>query len=388
MSVTTDNAGSGRRPLLPYRLIVEERLDTPRWLPIAIPMISVAIALLIGAVVMATFGTNPWIAYARLFAVAFGSKHGLAETTMVAIPLMLAGLGVAVAYRARLWNIGAEGQMLVGALSTGWMALFVLPPTWPNWVTIPVLLLAGFVGGAVWGAVAGYLKLKLNVNEIISTLMMNYIAQYLINYLVFGPWSDRGAGFPLTAEFSKNMWLPRLADYAGIYPAFQGIRIHMGVVFGLIIAAILYVVIRRTKWGYEINVIGENVRAGRYAGMNITLNVLLVMMVSGGLAGLAGMVQVTGAIHRLQQYITGVAPGRSGYGYVAIIVAWLGKLNPWGIVLVSFLFGGLLTGGSAIQSSMGVPAAVAGILQGTILFVLIGSDMFLRYRLRLQKLEV
>jgi general nucleoside transport system permease protein len=380
-------ASLSKRLHLPFTVKMEERLSTPRWLPILLPFISVIIALIIGGILLEAFGANALKAYQAMFKAAFGTTWGLAETIVVAIPLMMAGLGVSIAFKSRIWNIGAEGQMLIGALTSGWLALYLLPASLSPWLMIPLLSIAGLVGGALWGGIAGLLKTKLGVNEIITTLMLNYVAQFLMNYFVFGPWSDRGAGFPLTAMFPNNAWLPKLSDLASIQPLFRGIRIHLGLLFGLIAALILWIILTRTKWGYEIRVAGENARAATYSGMKTSRNILLVTLLSGALSGLAGMLQTTGTIHRLQQYITGVAPGRSGYGYTAIIVAWLGKLNPWGIVLVSFLFGGLITGGSAIESIMKVPNAVSDILQGTILFVLIGTDIFTRYHIRIKRVE-
>jgi ABC-type uncharacterized transport system permease subunit len=226
---------------------------------------------------------------------------------------------------------------------------------------------AGFVGGALWGLVPALLKAFIRVNEIITTLMMNYIAILWVEYLFYGPWKDpAGYGFPGTAQFPEAAWLPRL----------PGTRLHLGLAFGIVAAIFIWLVLGRTKWGYEIRVIGENPRAATYAGISLMRNIILVMVLSGGLAGLAGMAEVSGIAHRLQKGLT------VGYGYTAIIVAWLGKLNPWGVLLVAILLAGLLVGGDQIQITMQLPAAVALILQGAILFFMLGGELFTRYRLR------
>ncbi|MDY7042529.1 MAG: ABC transporter permease, partial [Chloroflexota bacterium] len=226
---------------------------------------------------------------------------------------------------------------------------------------------AGFLGGALWGLVPALLKSLFRVNEIIVTLMMNYIAVLWIEYLFYGPWKDpQGYGFPGSAQFPKSAWLPRL----------PGTRLHLGLVFALVAALFIWVILGRTKWGYEIRVIGENPRAASYAGISLVRNIILVMLLSGGLAGLAGMSEVAGISHRLQKGLT------VGYGFTAIIVAWLGRLNPWGVLLVAFLLAALLVGGDQIQITMQLPASVALILQGAILFFMLGGAIFTEYRIR------
>jgi simple sugar transport system permease protein len=211
------------------------------------------------------------------------------------------------------------------------------------------------------------LKAYLRVNEIITTLMLNYIAILWLQHLYYGPWKDpQGYGFPGTAQFPAFAWLPRLTG-----------RLHLGLIFALVAAGLIWLILARTRWGYEIRLIGENPATARYAGISITRNVVLVMLLSGGLAGLAGMAEVAGISHRLQQ---GLAVG---YGFTAIIVAWLAKLNPWAVIVVAVLLAALLVGGDQIQISMGLPASVALVLQGAILFFMLGGDIFTRYRLRI-----
>lgn len=366
--MTTSPAASARvgRP----RIQITRVAVQPRWLSIASPIILVILALIVGAGLLSLTGANPWFVYRRMGELAFGSLYGWSDTTIKATPLILAGLGVSIAFRMRLWNIGAEGQLFIGAFAATGMALFVLPASTPQALMLAAMAVAGFVGGALWAFIPGVLKAKLNVNEIITTLMLTYVAVLWNNYFVYGPWSERGFG--LTPQFPRSAWMPRFTDFGDAVPAFRGLTAHFGIFLAVVLAVVLLIVWQRTKWGFEVTVIGDNPRAARYAGMNLTRNIILVMALSGGLAGLAGMSEVSGVVHRLQERFS------PGYGFTAIIIAWLAKLNPLGIVLVSYLFGGLLVGGDAIQ-----PAGIAELLQGVILFVVVGGEMLLRYRVRI-----
>jgi ABC-type uncharacterized transport system permease subunit len=347
-------------------LKVEKRLTPSRTASFLVPFISLLLALIFGGIILLAAGANPLTTYKAMFLGAFGSKYNLSETMVKAIPLMLCGLGVSIAFRMLFWNIGAEGQLAVGGIAAAGVALFGAELL-PTALLLPAMFVAGFVGGALWGLVPALLKAFIRVNEIITTLMMNYIAILWVEYLFYGPWKDpAGYGFPGTAQFPEAGWLPRL----------PGTRLHLGLAFGIVAATFIWLVLGRTKWGYEIRVIGENPRAATYAGISLMRNIILVMILSGGLAGLAGMAEVSGIAHRLQKGLT------VGYGYTAIIVAWLGKLNPWGVLLVAILLAGLLVGGDQIQITMQLPAAVALILQGAILFFMLGGELFTRYRLR------
>ncbi|NQU29410.1 MAG: ABC transporter permease, partial [Anaerolineae bacterium] len=212
------------------------------------------------------------------------------------------------------------------------------------------------------------------VNEIIITLMLNYVALYWNNFWIFDKWSD--AGFQMTPQFDKVAWLPRLSDLAKEYRAFSGITLHLGVIFGIIAAIVIWWILERSSWGYQIKLIGDNPNAARYAGLNIARNIILVMMLSGALAGLAGMSEISGVVHRLQERIS------PGYGFTGIIVAWLAKLNPFAVIIVSIMFGALIVAGREIQ-----PSGLAYLLQGIILFMVISSDVLLRYKIRFVRLE-
>ncbi len=367
---------SGR---FPWRIRVEERLVRPRWVNVVVPVMSIILGLITGALLIWANGVNPFVAYKAMAIGAFGSWYALGETLVKTIPLILAGLGVSIAFRMQLWNIGAEGQLYMGAIAAGGVALF-LPqkfPGVPAWGWIAILTAAGFLAGALWALIPGALKAYLNVNEIITTLMLNYVAILWLDYLVNVPWKDPASlGFPLTAIFPEKLWLPRTPGLFFLGPRH---RVHLGLVFGLVAAILLYIFVSRSKWGFEVDVIGRNQKAARYAGMSIARNILIVMAISGGLAGIAGMAEVTGIIHRLQHQIS------PGYGYTAIIIAWLAKLHPLAILLVAFLFGALLVAGDQLQISMGLPVAISFILQGLILFFVLGGDILSYYTFRVER---
>lgn len=368
--MTTESMAK-RRPLIPYRVVMEPRLEeVPRWMPPLVSLGAILAALIVGGVILAAVGGDPFRTYAHIARASFGSWGVFSDTLVKATPLILVGLACTLAFRMRLWNIGAEGQFFIGAFGASAVVLTpLLPPETPRLLMIPAMMLAGFVAGALWGFVPGYLKAKLNVNEIITTLMMNYIAVSWNNFFIFGVWSE--GGFQMSKVFARTAWLPRLADYARQVPAFRGLTIHLGLVFGLLAAVAVWFILYRSKWGYEIRLIGDNPRAARYAGVPMVRNTVLVMMLSGGLAGLAGMSEISGVVHRLQGAIS------PGYGFTGIIVAWLAKLNPFAVLLVSLLFGSLILAGREIQ-----PSGIPKLIQGIILFTLIASEVLLRYRIR------
>ena len=361
-----------RQSILPFRLRVEPRLNVPRWLPAAVSVGAVIVGLILGAVALRLAGEpHPFRAYASIVQVLFGSWGGISDVLVQATPLILVGLACSVAFSMKLWNIGAEGQFFIGAFAASAIVLApVLLPETPGWIFIPVMMVAGFIGGALWGFLPGYLKAKFNVNEIITTLMMNYIAIEWNNFFIFGVWSE--GGFQMSPRFPKTAWLPRLADYAKEIPKFGGLTLHLGLIFGPIAAVVVWFILYRSKWGYEIRLAGDNPKAARYAGVNIARNTILVMMLSGGLAGLAGMAQICGVVRRLQGSIS------PGYGFTGIIIAWLAKLNPIIVIVVSIFFGALLLAGREMGRS-----DISMLIQGIILFALIASEYLLRHRVRI-----
>jgi simple sugar transport system permease protein len=362
---------------LPFALRFEPRLEEPpRWYPLLISLVAILISLVIGGLVIAYSGGDPFRSYAHIARASFGDIGVISDTIVKATPIMLTGLACSIAFRMKLWNIGAEGQFIMGAFGAGAVVLAPLLPAGTSpWIFIPVMALAGMLCGAFWGFIPGILKARLRVNEIITTLMLNYIAVAWINFWIFAVWSE--GGFQMSPKFPENAWLPRLLDYAGAIPLFRGLTTHMGLLLGLLAAVAVWYIIYRSRWGYEIRLIGDNPRAAEYAGIDIKRNIVLVMMLSGALAGLGGMSEVTGVIHRLQ-----TSPLAAGYGFTGIIVAWLAKLNPFAVVLVSILFGALILAGREIQ-----PSGIPKLIQGIILVCLIASDFVLRYRVRIVRTD-
>lgn len=330
---------------------------------VVISLASVVLGLLFCGVLVFFTGNDPIDLYTQIFSAAFGSAYGFSETVVEAIPLALCSLGVMVAFRMKLWNIGAEGQFYMGAFGATFFALTF--PGLPAIVLLPLMALAGVVCGGVWALLPAIPKALWNVNETISTLLMNYIAILWVAYLVFGPWRDpKGKNFPLTVIFSSGATLP----------TFGGTRISIALVIAVLLAVGLFFLLKYSKWGYEIRVSGGSKKAADYAGMSFVKNVLLVLFVSGAISGFAGMAEVSGVIHRLQQTVS------PGYGYTAIIIALIARLNPLSILLVSFLMGGLLVGGYNLQTA-GFPSSIVSMFQGAILFFVLAGEMFNRYRL-------
>ena len=340
-------------------------------------MISISIAFILGGVILATVGADPFLTYRAMVKGALGSVdmwmqgnfHNISETLVKAIPIIISSLALLVAFRMSFWNIGSNGQFAFGAIGATYVALFStnIYNDLPTWAYLPLMVIMGFLLGAIWGLVPAVLKIIFNVNEIISSLLLNYVAVLFVEHLYFGPRRDpEGMGFPGTAIFPEAAFLPLLYG-----------RVHYGLIIGLIIAILLWILLEKTKWGYEIKVIGQNAKAAKYAGINLTKNILLVMVLSGGISGIAGMVEVSGLVHRLQQ------GALSGFGNTATIVAWLSNLNVWGSIGYSLFMSALLVGGDQLQIVMKLPASISLVLEAIILFVFALGEFFIRFRVRL-----
>ena len=350
------------------RIGLKKRLTPLPWTGHLIIPVSILAAALFGALLFLWVGANPVRAYLEILKGAFGSLYNFSEVLVRASPMILCGLSVMLAGKMLIWNIGAEGQLVMGGVAGAGVALFGSPYI-PDPMIIGAMILAGFIGGALWGLVPGFLKARFGVNEIITSLMLNYVAILWLEHLYFGPWRDpAGRGFPGTAMFPDAAWFPR----------FFGTRIHLGLAVGLVAALLIWLALTRTRWGYEIRVAGCSLRAAQYAGINISRNILWIMAISGGLAGLAGICETAGIHYRLQQ---GLALGN---GYTGIVVAWLGRLRPGAIILISILLGGLMVGGDQVQITMHVPSAVSMALEGAILFCVLGGRVFQDYELRIE----
>jgi ABC-type uncharacterized transport system permease subunit len=353
------------------RITLKKRLTPLTWKRYLLTPSSILVALMIGGFLFLLVGADPFRAYGEMLWGAFGSPDNFSEVLVRATPIILCGLSVGLAGSMLIWNVGAEGQLVMGGIAGAWVALF-LSSSIPSYAVIPAMIAAGFLGGALWGLIPGILRARLGVNEIITSLMLNYVAIFWLEHLYFGPWRDpAGRGFPGTAMFADVAWFPR----------FFGTRMHLGLPIGLAAAVFIWSLLEHTRWGYEIRVAGANPRAARYAGIDIQRSILWIMLVSGGLAGLAGLCETAGIHYRLQQ---GLAVGN---GYVGIVVAWLARLRPGAIVVTSVLLGALMVGGDQVQIAMQVPSAIGLALQGAILFCVLGGQVFHDYELRIQHKE-
>ena len=314
-------------------------------------------------------GVNPFFAFKKIFLGSFGSAYGFKETITKAIPLILIGGGLALVFKAKFWNIGAESQLLMGAIFGTWVGLN-WGPGLPPPVIVPLMFIAGFVGGALWGLIPAILKLRFAINEVISTLMLNYICAEFLTLLIVGPWkSDKKFGFPYTDDLPASAILSLL----------PGSRIHTAtLILAVVAVVVLTIVIFKTRFGYEVRVIGENPDAAKYAGIDFSRTTMLIMGISGGMAGLAGVGEAAG-IHHYLSYPDAIS---SGYGFTGIIVAWLAKLNPVYVLFSGIFFAGILVGGDAIQISLGLPAATVEVFNGTILIFLIMGDFFTKNKVR------
>jgi ABC-type uncharacterized transport system permease subunit len=382
-----------------YHLRVETRLDNPGWMGIVSSIMGVFLALVVGGLVLRAAGaTDPIATYQEIFKEGYGTPADwqagitalltngdcpkgllcfgpISDTLVKASPILLTGLACLLAFRMKLWNIGADGQMFLGALAATWVAVFVMPKTTDRTLMLFLMAGAGLVAGMLYGLIPGFLKAKLNINEIITTLMLNYVAYKLLEYfVVVGPWSI--GDFESTGTFPKAATWPRLTEYAKSVPIFAGLTAHPGILLGIAVAIILAWILFRSQWGYQIRVIGENSKAARYAGINLSKNIMLIMGISGAIAGLAGMNEVA-ALRELNGRF------QRGLGFTGVIVAWLARLNPLAAILVAILFGGLMVGTQLIQ-----PQGISSMLQGVILFVVVGTELLFRYRVHLEKLDI
>lgn len=312
------------------------------------------------SILLLAIGANPVSIYAKLLFGTFKNRYWISELILKITPLLMCSLAVTLALKVKFWNIGAEGQFCMGAWAAGGIALTY---GWlPRYILLPFMVLGGFAGGSLWGAIPAVLKIKLKVNEIITTLLMNYIAALWLNHFVYGRWKGKD-GFPYTETFNDSAFLPTLF----------GQRAHIGIFFGIAISLCLYFFFERTRFGYKAEVVGENPKAARYGGISVGFVILVVMLLSGGIAGLAGMSDVAGIHHRLHPNIL------LGYGYTGIVIAWLSKNNPLRVLIVSALFGVLLVGGDIIQVYR-VPNAIVRILQGSIFLSVLAAERIGRKR--------
>jgi len=335
-------------------------------LNVMLPVAGVIFALLLGAIMLVILKADPLAAYASLVRGAVGTRFGITQTLVKATPLLLVGLGICIAFRANVINIGGEGQIIIGAIMATWFPLFF--HSWHGWLLIPATMIAGFVAGSFWGFIPGILKAKLNVNEILSTIMLNAIALQLMNLLLQGPLMDpagvaAGTFLAQSAQLPQAVWLPRLVPRT---------LLHAGAIVALALAFVVYIFLWRTTIGYDIRAVGLNPDAARYSGINVPTFQALSLTLAGGFAGLAGVVEVIGVQHRLLEGLT------SGYGFTGIVAALLGSLHPLGLIPASILFGGLLVGADTMQRAVQVPSSLIGAILGLVVLFVSGSALWSR----------
>jgi ABC-type uncharacterized transport system permease subunit len=326
------------------------------------PVAGAAIALLLGAVLIALSGTDPVVAYRAMLRGAFGGPRQLTETALKATPLLLIGLGLTVAFKARVWNIGGEGQFFMGALFGSVIALRFTEL--PAVVLIPVMLLAGVIGGALWGLIPALLRTRRGINEIISTLMLNYVAFFIIEYVARVPLRDPNGFLPESAQFVRAARLP------GLF----GTRLHLGVFLVLLLIPLVYLLIWRTPVGFRLRAVGSKASVARFAGIFVERSIIFVLIFSGGLAGLAGIIEVSFLHSRLKGGISG------GYGFTGILVALLGRLHPVGVFFAAIFFSALTIGANTMHTLVGLPVTLADVIQALIVLFVVGFDAFFRLR--------
>ncbi|MDO4711456.1 MAG: ABC transporter permease [Peptostreptococcaceae bacterium] len=340
-----------------------KREDVDNKFALIVRALAIVGALLFTGVFIALIGYDPIKVFYEMFFGAVGTPMRLQETINKAVPLVITSLGILVAFKMKFWNIGGEGQIIMGALGASFVALNYAEAL-PRPILLLVMAAASILMGGIWALIPAVFKIKMGTNETIFTLMLNYVAIKIVQFLQFGPWKDPAAtGFPKIPSFDPKALLPNLFG------------LHIGWLIALVFTVLMYIFIRYTKKGYEIEVVGESIDTAKYAGMNVDRIILFAITLSGGLCGLVGMIQASAMEKTLSYTLSG------GYGYTAIITTWLCGLKTQYIPITSIAFAILLQGGSFVQVSMQIPSAVAGMIQGIILFFVLGSEFFIKYKL-------
>ena len=330
------------------------------------PVLAVLLTLLSGLIIFAVLGKNPLQALYTFFVLPLTSVYGLTELVVKATPLVLIGVGLALGFRANVWNIGAEGQLTIGAIFSGGLAIYFYDSE--NVLLLPAMMAAGILGGMLWAAIPAWFKTRFNANEILTSLMLSYVAILLLSFLVHGPWRDpEGYNFPESRIFPEVGTLPVLIEDS---------RLHLGAIFALLVVLGGWVILSKAVIGFQLRVVGLAPAAARYVGFKEKRLIWTSLLLSGGLAGLAGFSEVAGPIGQLMPSIS------PGYGFTAIIVAFLGRLHPVGVLFGGFVMALTYLGGETAQIEIGLPAAVTGLFQGVLLFFLLACDLLSSYRIR------
>ncbi len=344
---------------------IESRPHVSGWSEVLAIFVALVASLIVCAVIILTTSqANIGMAFAALFKGAFGNKRAILDTLVQATPLIFTGLATVVAFRGRVWNIGGEGQFVAGAMMAAWISIYL--GDLPKVIVLPVILIGSMAGGAAWAAIAGYLRARFGSNEIIVTVMMNYLIQFILSYLLLGPWQAPDSSYLQTISFAENTYLP----------TFFNSHLDLGFFLGLIFAVLIYVLLWKLPLGFEIRSIGVNPVAAQYKGVDTKRTIILIMIISGALAGLGGGAILSGVLHRLRLDIS------VGYGFTGILVAMMGRLNPFGVILAAIFFGAIDNGATFMQIETGVPVALIPTFQGIVLLFLIIAFVLIRYRVR------
>lgn len=330
------------------------------------PLVALLLALLVASVIIVLSGANPIFAYASMMEGAFGSFRSFSETMIKATPLLLAALGLTISYRTGLVSVGAEGQIVMGGLAATLAGLYF--SALPGIILIPLLMIAGMLGGGLWGAIPGYLRAKLGVSEVINTIMLNYVAIFFVAYLLDKPLKEPPGYFPQSAMIAKQAWLPVL---------FEGTRFHLGVIVAIVALFVVYFLLWRSPLGYQMRAVGLSQTAAHTSGINVKKNLVMAMGLSGMFAGLAGMVEVSAIHHRL---VNGFS---SEYGFDAMAVALLGKLHPAGVVVAALFFGALRVGANMMQRTVQVPSSLVFVIQGLVILFVLMDVLIRQYNIRI-----
>ncbi len=342
---------------------LEKRAERSAAMALASPVIALGLTVITAAIIFALRGISPLNGLYVYFIEPLTALWSVEQLLVKATPLVLIGAGLAVAYRANVWNIGAEGQLTAGAIMAGMIP--VMLPNWQSPLTLILMLLLGSIGGMLWGSISAFLKNRFNANEILTSLMLVYVVQLLLDWLVRGPWRDpKGFNFPKSITFTDWQLLPYITS-----------GIHLGVIIALVMALVLGFVMTRTLKGFEITVAGLSPRAARFSGFSKQGTVMFCFLLSGGLAGLAGAIEISSVVGQLQPQIS------PGYGFAAIIVAFLGRLNPVGAILAGLLLALSYIGGEAVQTALQVPEKITRVIQGVLLFYVLACDTLIAYRI-------
>jgi len=351
------------------RIRLEARPEPSRLASWLSPVAATVAVIVIGLVLFAFMGKDPVAAFGAFFIQPVATLYGVAELLLKATPLLLIATGLAIGYRANVWNIGAEGQLTMGAIAGGGAALALGDAEWPAALMLPAMFVCGALAGMLWAAIPAWLRTRFNANEILTSLMLVYVATLFLSWLVHGPWRDpEGYNFPQSKLFVDSALLPILVAET---------RLNAAILIALAITAVAWLFVRRHIIGFEMRVAGLAPAAANYAGIDANRNIWLGMLAGGACAGLAGVGEAAGPIGQL---LPSMSPG---YGFAAIIVAFVGRLNPIGIVFASLLMSLLYLGGESAQVNLALPSAVTGLFQGTLLFFLLAADVFVNYRVRI-----